>query len=59
MDQNKPQRFYLSRERNPELLACFAEANKRLKAKLEGSARTRRPMLQNGFVFERGGKKPF
>ena len=34
MDQKKPQRFDLSRERNPELLACFVEANKRLKAKL-------------------------
>lgn len=34
MDQNNPQRFDLSRERNPELLACFMDANRRLKAKL-------------------------
>ncbi len=39
MDQNNPQRFDLSLERNPELLACFTEANKRLKARLASSFR--------------------
>lgn len=34
MDQSAPQRFDISRERNPELLACFVEANRRLKQKL-------------------------
>ncbi len=34
MDQRNPQRFDLTRERNPELLTCIIEANKRLKAKL-------------------------
>jgi len=34
MDQNKPQRFDLTRERNPELLKCFVDASRRLKAKL-------------------------
>lgn len=38
MDQGKRQRFDIDRERNPELLACFVEANKRLKAKLGGPA---------------------
>jgi hypothetical protein len=33
-DQKNRQRFDLDRDRNPELLACFVEANKRLKAKL-------------------------
>jgi len=36
-EQNNPQRFDLTRERNPELVACIAEANKRLKAKLAGA----------------------
>ena len=39
-DQKNPQRFDIDRGRNPELLACFVEANKRLKAKL-GVAATR------------------
>jgi hypothetical protein len=34
MDQNKPQRFDLTRERNPELVACIVEANQRLQQKL-------------------------
>jgi len=34
MDQKNPQRFDLTRERNPELLKCFVEANKRLKVRL-------------------------
>jgi len=34
VDQNNPQRFDLTRERNPELLTCFVEANRRLKQKL-------------------------
>jgi hypothetical protein len=34
MDQGKRQRFDIDRERNPELLACFVKANRRLKAKL-------------------------
>jgi hypothetical protein len=33
-DQNNPQRFDIDRERNPELIACIVEANKRLKARL-------------------------
>jgi hypothetical protein len=33
-DQNNRQRFDIDRDRNPELLACIVEANKRLKAKL-------------------------
>jgi len=33
-DQNNRQRFDIDRDRNPELVACVAEANKRLKAKL-------------------------
>jgi len=33
-EQGQRQRFDVSRERNPELLACFVEANRRLKAKL-------------------------
>jgi hypothetical protein len=33
-DQNDPQRFDISRDRNPELVACIVEANKRLKTKL-------------------------
>ncbi len=35
MDQNNPQRFDLTRERNPELLKCIVEANQRLKAELK------------------------
>jgi len=35
MDQGKPQRFDIDLERNPDLLAIFVEANKRLKAKLK------------------------
>ena len=35
MDQNNPQRFDLTRERNPELIKCIVEANQRLKAKLK------------------------
>jgi hypothetical protein len=34
MDQKDPQRFDLTRERNPELLTCIIKANQRLKAKL-------------------------
>ncbi len=34
MDQKDPQRFDLTRERNPELLNCIIKANQRLKAKL-------------------------
>jgi len=34
MDQNNPQRFDLTRDRNPELLAAFVEANQRLQKKL-------------------------
>lgn len=34
MDQQQRQRFDIERDRNPELLACFVDANKRLKAKL-------------------------
>jgi len=33
-DQNNRQRFDIDRDRNPELMACFVEANKRLKAKI-------------------------
>jgi hypothetical protein len=33
-DQNNPQRFDIDRDRNPELVACVAEANKRLKTKI-------------------------
>ncbi|HYQ92711.1 MAG TPA: hypothetical protein VES89_11725, partial [Candidatus Competibacteraceae bacterium] len=33
-DQTNPQRFDIDRERNPELVACIVEANKRLKARL-------------------------
>ena len=33
-EQRDPQRFDLQRERTPELVACVAEANRRLKAKL-------------------------
>ena len=34
MDRSDPQRFDLTRERNPELLQCMMEANQRLKARL-------------------------
>jgi hypothetical protein len=34
MDQHDPQRFDLTRERNPALLDCIVKANQRLKAKL-------------------------
>jgi len=34
MDQKNPQRFDLTRERNPELVAIITEANRRLQAKL-------------------------
>jgi hypothetical protein len=34
-DQNNRQRFDIDRDRNPELVACIVEANKRLKAKIE------------------------
>ena len=34
MDQKDPQRFDLTRERNPELLNCIIKANQRLKAKM-------------------------
>lgn len=40
-DQNNPQRFDIDRDRNPELIACIAEANKRLKAKLVYPERAR------------------
>ncbi len=33
-DQNDPQRFDIDRDRNPELVACIADANRNLKAKL-------------------------
>ena len=33
-DQHNRQRFDISRDRNPELVACIADANRRLKAKL-------------------------
>jgi hypothetical protein len=33
-DRNNHQRFDLDRDRNPELVACIVDANKRLKAKL-------------------------
>jgi hypothetical protein len=33
-EQNNRQRFDIERDRNPELVACVVEANKRLKAKL-------------------------
>ena len=33
-DQHNRQRFDIDRDRNPELVACFVQANKRLKAKL-------------------------
>lgn len=33
-DQKDPQRFDIDGERNPELVACIVEANRRLKAKL-------------------------
>ena len=59
MDQNKPQRFDLTRERNPELLACFVEANRRLKAKLGGSASARRPpLLAAYYTWYRTGDHP-
>jgi hypothetical protein len=34
-DQGQRQRFDIDRHRNPELLACFVEANQRLQAKLD------------------------
>jgi hypothetical protein len=34
MDQDQPQRFDIDRDRNPEILACFVQANKMLKRKL-------------------------
>jgi hypothetical protein len=37
-DQKNRQRFDIDRDRNPELMACFVEANQRLKAKLLGQA---------------------
>ncbi|MBT7066031.1 MAG: cellulase family glycosylhydrolase [Verrucomicrobia bacterium] len=50
MDQNKPQRFDLTRERNPVLLKSIVEANQRLKSKLgiepaRKGNRTRRVVL--------------
>ncbi|HEY3322652.1 MAG TPA: hypothetical protein VGP72_19510 [Planctomycetota bacterium] len=42
MDQKNPQRFDIDRERNPELIACVVDANKRLKEKL-GAAEQRKP----------------
>jgi hypothetical protein len=33
-DRNNRQHFDIDRDRNPELVACFVEANKRLKAKI-------------------------
>lgn len=42
MDQNNPQRFDLTLERNPELLSCIVKANERLKARIRTqNARTR------------------
>ncbi|MDP6115299.1 MAG: cellulase family glycosylhydrolase [Planctomycetota bacterium] len=58
MDQKNQQRFDLSRERNPELLACFVEANKRLKAaKEKATMSTVSPVrVQNGkFVLKETG----
>lgn len=37
MDQNDPQRFDLTRERNPELLDCIIDANRRLRDKLKNT----------------------
>jgi len=37
MDQNNPQRFDLTLEGNPELVACIVEANRRLQEKLADS----------------------
>jgi hypothetical protein len=34
-DQNNRQRFDIDRERNPELIGCIVEANRKLKAKLQ------------------------
>ncbi len=34
MDQKQRQRFDIDRDRNPELLACFVNANRQLKARL-------------------------
>ena len=34
-DQNNRQRFDIDRDRNPELVACIVEANKRLKARIQ------------------------
>ncbi|MBT4818895.1 MAG: hypothetical protein HON70_24515, partial [Lentisphaerae bacterium] len=39
MDQNNPQRFDLTRERNPELLKCIVDANRRLQQELGAAAR--------------------
>jgi hypothetical protein len=35
-DQKDPQRFDIDRGRNPELISCVVEANRRLKFKLLG-----------------------
>jgi hypothetical protein len=35
-DKKNAQRFDIDRERNPELISCIAEANRRLKSKLPG-----------------------
>lgn len=43
IDQNNPQRFDLTRQRNPKLVACIVEANKRLQTKL---AATTEPSAQ-------------
>lgn len=34
MDQGQPQRYDIDKDRNPELIACFVQANKMLKRKL-------------------------
>jgi hypothetical protein len=41
-DQRHRQRFDIDRHRNPELLACFVDANQRLKAKLDVPVLNRR-----------------
>ena len=43
MDQKNPQRFDLTRERNPELMAIIVEANRRLQAKLGAGPRAGEP----------------
>ena len=42
MDQENPQRFDLTRQRNPKLVECIAKANKRLQAKYGTPAHVQR-----------------